>query len=360
VSRAGPGLRNRPQHPARTTGYGHRVMRPVTTAAATAALAALLLAGCSASGIRGDGSGIEGYVEPGGGAADRVRTAVDRGASVIGVDGAALSDDGAHLLPTSGDVGELVGLAADAGARTEVLVSNYSSTLGDFSPEGATALLSSSANRQRVVGELVDLAARLGTDGVQIDLESMRSRDRAGLVAFTEELRSAVHDRLGDDAEVSIAMMSSTDPAEYRSRGYDLSGLAPHLDRIVLMTYDQHGPWSGPGTIGALPWARKALQTAIDGGLPADRIDVGVAGYGYAWGPGADSAPIPAARAAYLAGDRAEWSARTGEWSARLEDGRQLHWSDGRSYAARRDLARELGVHGVAMWSLNLSALPER
>ncbi|WP_258368928.1 glycosyl hydrolase family 18 protein [Curtobacterium sp. MCBD17_030] len=335
-------------------------MRRMTTAAATMAVAAVLLSGCSADGTRGSAGGIEGYVEPGGGAADRVRTAVGRGADVIGVDGAALADDGTHLLSTSGDVGELVGVAADAGARTEVLFSNYTSTLGDFSPEAATALLSSPTNRERVVGGLVDLAARLGADGVQIDLESMRSQDQADLVTFTRALRSAVRERLGDDAEVSIAMMSSTDPAEYRSRGYDLAGLAPHLDRIVLMTYDQHGPWGGPGTIGSLPWTRKAVRTAVDGGLPADRIDVGIAGYGYAWGPGANAAPIPAARAAHLAGDRAVWSDRTGEWSATLEDGRQLHWSDDRSYAARRDLARELGAHGVAMWSLNLSPLPER
>lgn len=333
-------------------------MRRTTTAAATLAVAALLLSGCSA-GTAASGSGVEGYVEPGGGALERVRTAVDRGATVIGVDGAGLSDDGTHLLDAPEGLGELVGAAADAGATTELLFSNYSATIGDFSPEAATALLSSASNRADVVGELVDLADRLGADGVQIDLESMRDQDRSGLVSFAAELRTAVHDRLGDRAEVSIAMMASTDPAEYRSRGYDLADLAPHLDRVVLMTYDQHGPWSGPGTVGALPWTRKAVRTAIDGGVPAERIDVGVAGYGYAWGPGADSAPIAAAAAAHLAGDRAEWSERDGEWSATLDDGRELHWSDARSYAARRDLARELGVHGVALWSLNLSPLPE-
>ncbi|PZE66056.1 glycosyl hydrolase family 18 protein [Curtobacterium sp. MCBD17_021] len=340
-------------------------MRRVTTAATTVAVAALLLSGCSAGGPAdrsavggGDGSAVEGYVEPGRGAAERVRTAVDRGATVIGVDGAALSDDGTHLLETPDGLGDLVGVAADAGATTEVLFSNYSSAVGDFSPEGATALLSSVANRERVVGQLVDLAAELGTDGVQIDLESMRDQDRDGLVAFARELRAAVHDRLGDRAEVSIAMTSSTDPAEYRDRGYDLDRLAEHLDRVVLMTYDQHGPWGGPGTIGALSWAQEAVRTAVGGGVPAERIDVGVAGYGYAWGAGSDAAPIPAAAAARLAGDGAEWSDRTGEWSATLDDGRALHWSDARSYEVRRDLARELGVHGVALWSLNLSPLP--
>ncbi|PZE83338.1 glycosyl hydrolase family 18 protein [Curtobacterium sp. MCBD17_032] len=346
------------------------MMRRVTTAAASVVIAAVLLAGCSAAGADGGagagtttraatGEGVEGYVEPGDGAVERVRTAVARGATVIGVDGASLSDDGSHLLEPPEGLDDLVDAAADAGAATEVLFSNYSPTLGDFSPEAATALLSSTADRGHLVEQLVDLAADLGTDGVQIDLESMRDQDRDGLVAFARELRAAVQDRLGDDAEVSIAMMASTDRDGYRERGYDLGPLAAHLDRVVLMTYDQHGPWSGPGPIGALPWTRKAVLAAIDGGIPAERIDVGVAGYGYAWGDGADASPVPAATAARLAGDHATWSDRTGEWSATLDDGRRLHWSDARSYAVRRDLARGLGVHGVALWSLGLSPLPD-
>ncbi len=119
---------------------------------------------------------------------------------------------------------------------------------------------------------------------MQIDLESLRDRDRAGLVAFAAALEDAVHDELGADAPVSMAVMASTSAAGFRDTGYDLRRLAEHVDRFVLMTYDQHGPWSGPGTIGALPWAQRVVEVAEHEGLPADRTDLGVAGYGYRWG----------------------------------------------------------------------------
>ena len=155
-----------------------------------------------------------------------------------------------------------------------------------------------------------------------------------------------------------MAVMASTDPAVYRERGYDLGDLAEHVDRFVIMTYDQHGTWSGPGTIGSLPWAKKAVRVASEQGVPRDRIDLGVAGYGYSWPIVPGEGPLAASAAGLLAGDRAEWSDRDGEWSATLDDGRTLHWSDARSFEVRRELAKELGLHGVALWSLNLSPLP--
>ncbi len=192
---------------------------------------------------------------------------------------------------------------------------------------------------------------------MQLDLESLRAQDRAGLVAFAEAVTDAVHDELGDQAEVSMAVMASTTAAEYAETGYDLPALAGHVDRFVLMTYDQHGPWSEPGSIGALSWTRRAVSAAQDAGRASDRLDLGVAGYGYVWG-GASDGQLSPADARRTAGDSARWSDRTGEWSASLDDGRELHWSDGRSWRVRVELAAELGLHGVALWSLNGLSLP--
>ncbi|WP_144762973.1 glycosyl hydrolase family 18 protein [Curtobacterium sp. 9128] len=318
---------------------------------AVLAVAGLLLSGCQAErGLR-----IEAYVEPGGAAAvQRVRDAVPV-ATTIGIDGVTVTADGSGL----DDVPDgLAGLARAAGSGSELLVSNYSAALGDFSPEIGTALLASPAHRDRVARLVAAAADRAGMHGVQIDLESLRPRDRAGLVAFAAAVRSAVHDRLGDDAGVSMAVMASTSAAGFRDTGYDLAALAGPVDRFVLMTYDQHGPWSGPGAIGALPWTSRVVRAAVAQGLRADRIDLGIASYGYAWGPGAGDAPVAPAAARRLAAGAARWSDRDGEWSATLDDGRELHWSDARSYRVRTALAQELGLHGVAMWSLGSMPLP--
>lgn len=321
-------------------------------------LAGVLLAGCSSDpSVAAGRLAVEGYVEPGSGAAGRVTAAADR-ASTIGIDGVTLADDGATLLDPPDGTAALARTATRAGSSPELLVSNFSSDLGDFSPQIGTALLSRAAHRSAVADELARRAHDLGVRGVQIDLESLRARDRAGLVAFAGELSDAVHDRLGRSARVSIAVMASTDADGYRDTGYDLRRLVQHVDRVVLMTYDQHGPWSGPGAIGSLPWTQRVVRAAEAEGVPRSRIDPGIAGYGYVWGGEHDGEQVTPARAAELAGKAATWSARDGEWSAVLRDGVRVHWSDARSYRARVALATTLRLHGVALWSLNLEALP--
>ena len=321
-------------------------------------LAGVLLAGCSSDpSVAAGRLAVEGYVEPGSGAAGRVTAAADR-VSTIGIDGVTLADDGATLLDPPDGTAALARTATRAGSAPELLVSNFSSDLGDFSPQIGTALLSRAAHRSAVAAELARRAHDLGVRGVQIDLESLRARDRAGLVAFAGELSDAVHDRLGRGARVSIAVMASTDADGYRDTGYDLRRLVQHVDRVVLMTYDQHGPWSGPGAIGSLPWTERVVRAAEAEGVPRSRIDLGIAGYGYVWGGEHDGEQVTPARAADLAGKAATWSARDGEWSAVLRDGVRVHWSDARSYRARVALATTLRLHGVALWSLNLEALP--
>lgn len=315
----------------------------------------VVLGGC-ASEQGSSGLAVEAYSEVGDGSAERVSAAAGHSA-IIGIDGVTIAEDGAGLNALPPGVGTLARTASRGGAAPELLVSNFSDSIGDFSPETGTALLSDRGNRERVAGRLAHIAAEQHMAGVQIDLESLRGRDRAGLVAFAAALERAVHDELGGDAEVSMAVMASTSRQGFRDTGYDLGALADHVDRFVLMTYDQHGPWSDPGTVGSLPWAERVVGAAERAGLPADRIDLGIAGYGYVWGGPEDRQVSPAA-ARKAAGDDAHWSGRTGEWSATLDDGRELHWSDARSYRARVALAEHLGLHGVAFWSLDTLALP--
>jgi spore germination protein YaaH len=333
------------------------VVRRTGLGVGSAVVVALVLGGCAATGgAGGSGLAVEAYVEAGGAPAERVSDASARSAT-IGIDGVTVADDGAGLNHLPAGVGALARTAADGGADPELLVSNYSDAIGDFSPGVGTALLSDADNRSAVAVRLATIASEQHLRGVQIDLESLRSRDRPGLVAFAADVEDAVHERLGRHAEVSMAVMASTSEAGYRDTGYDLGALVDHVDRFVLMTYDQHGPWSDAGTIGSLPWAKRVVAAAERSGVPADRIDLGIAGYGYVWGGSGDAQLSPAA-AREAAGHAARWSERTGEWSATLDDGRELHWSDARSYRARLGLAGDLGLHGVALWSLDMLALP--
>jgi spore germination protein YaaH len=89
--------------------------------------------------------------------------------------------------------------------------------------------------------------------------------------------------------------------------------------------------------------------------VPAAKVDLGVAGYGYTWPRERDGRSVTVQRARRLVredGARAVWKPAAGEWRARLSDGTVLWWSDTRSFRRREQLAAELGVHGIALWRL--------
>jgi len=289
-----------------------------------------------------------------GGASDALVAHEAHALRTLGVDGVTLSRRG-DRVSTMDD--RLAGTAHANGLRAELLVSNYSNRLGDFDPRSAARLLRSPDNIDAVAGRLASYVASQGWDGIQLDLESLSAADADGLLALATTLQA----RMPAEKTVSIAVMASDQASEYVRRGYRLPELGAVVDTLALMTYDQHEPWSGPGPIGALDWQRRsvAVVTAV---VPADKVDLGVAGYGYTWPRGHDGRTVTDAQARRLVardGARARWPSGPGEWTARLSDGTRLWWSDGRSIALRQQLAGELGLHGIALWRLG-SADPLR
>lgn len=265
---------------------------------------------------------------------------------------AGLRPSGAGAQPIDPRSDRLAEVARARGVRAELLLSNWSNELGDFDARALHLLLSEPDHIAAVAADVAAQAAAGRWDGVNIDLERVRERDAAGLVALAAALREA----LPEGASLSIDVSGRTTVRGYAQAGYDLAGLSAVVDVVQLMTYDQHGPgWSGPGPVGGLGWTRDCLAAAQRAGVPGDRLDLGVAGYGYLWrrgGEGRTVTPAGARRRVARADVRPRWHPRVGEWSARLPDGTRLRWSDARSFAARRDLATELGLHGLAVWRL--------
>jgi spore germination protein YaaH len=295
---------------------------------------------------------VEGYVLGwGGGRAAYLDDA--HTVDVAGVDGVELTADADGVTAVPDAARPVLVAAHRHGDTAELLVSNYSDALGDFDPALAHRMLTSPAHRRHVAADLARVLRRQGWDGIQVDLESLTGHDRTGLSAFVRALRTALPSR----AAISMAVMAETSRASYRRHGYGFAGLDA-VDRFVLMAYDEHGPgWSGPGPVGALPWARRTAFPLI-AAVGAGRVDLGIAGYGYLWTSARTGHSVSDARARHLAGHRAVWHAGAGEWSAHVARG-TLWWSDGLSYRRRVALAADLGLHGVAVWQLG-SADPLR
>lgn len=271
--------------------------------------------------------------------------------TTVTVAGVEISADGASVGTSTRDARRLLRTAHDSGLRAELILSNYSERVGGFDTRAADRLLRSEEHRDRVVDSLVDQVVEQGWDGVNVDLEALRTRDAAGLVALLRALSS----RLPEDREVSIDVSARTSEAAYRDAGYRLAAIGGAVDVFQLMAYDRHGPtWSRPGPIGPLDWQRRAAQVVL-GSVPAGKLDLGVAGYGYRWTGRLTGHSLTVGQARRL-GDRAGAETRyddeAGEWTSTLPDGDVVWWSDGASYERRRDLAADLGLHGLALWRL--------
>lgn len=276
---------------------------------------------------------------------------IDENASamtLVGVDGVGLTGPGTVSAPTNADRRQLA-RAHSRSLPAVLLVANWSDAKNDFSEPLAYETLGSEANTDKAASSLAQAVLDGGWDGVSVDLEALAPRDEAGLSRFVSDLRNDLPGK-----SVTVCISASTSHADYAAGGYDLAALSSSADQIVLMTYDDHGPWEKtPGPIGPLPWQRAAAK-AMEQDVPKQQIFLGIANYAYAWRPHrVDSLTVAQARRLVARRHATpHWIASAGEWRARLSDGSTVWWSDKRSMRVRLKLARTLGVHGIAVWSL--------
>ena len=245
-----------------------------------------------------------------------------------------------------------------SGARGELLLQNYDTTArggaGDFSPAFAHAVLADDVSRAAFAQSVATTVSAEHWDGVVLDFEMVAPTDQASIPALLSALRHALPptSRLG----ISVAV---NEIATGSSAGLDLAAITPIVDEINLMTYDQHDPTGSPGPVSALPWIKQAYQSALRH-VPADKLTLGVAGYGYAWGPsaqklGSSFSPTQARALLTQLHITPTWNSTAGEWTATLTDGTVLWWADSRSMGEVIKLAYSAKLAGAAVWELSVA-----
>ncbi len=342
-------------------------MRTRTVAPVALAMAAVVSLCCSAApasdvlaptSATRTGLAVTGYAEVGRTPAEAI-TRQAPALREVGIDGVTLSPAGDRIQPVGTGARELLARTHDEGLAGTLVLSNYSSRTHDFSPAIGERLLRSDTHVEAVARTLASDVDSDDFDGVTVDLESLSAADGSGLVRLVTRLQEL----MPAAKTVAVDVMASPDAAGYRRSGYRTGRLARQADLLVLMAYDQHGPWDPerPGPVGGLPWQRRALAALLTR-VDAQQVDLGVAGYGFSWpAPGrhhdvAHAYPPTQMRAkAARNGVTPTWSGSAGEWTAVLRNGTRLWWADRRSYALRVGLARRAGLHGLAVWRIGLA-----
>lgn len=212
--------------------------------------------------------------------------------------------------------------------------------------------------RKIAVNNIVELVKKYDYAGVNIDFENIPPWTRNGYTSFIRELSNQLRPM---NKMITISVFPKIDVPIDLQGAYDYSALGSLVDRIVIMTYDNH--WSkGPaGPIAPVKWVEKNIKYALEY-IPGNKILLGIANYGYDWAGGGLGKDLSAKKALKLASERGAEI----KWSDLYKSPFFYYWDEegikhevwfesSNSLAFKLDMVQKYGLQGIAIWRLGNS-----
>ena len=157
-------------------------------------------------------------------------------------------------------------LLAGLAHRPKVLPMVQNAVADRWDGAGAAALFRDPHARGAFLDDLLRTLAARHADGVVFDFEELPTATQRDYLAF---LRDA-HARFAAQRQ-QVAVTVPADDDDWNLKAY-----ARATDRLILMSYDQHAPSTGPGPIAAQDWFVRQMDRALRA-VPADKLIMGIA-----------------------------------------------------------------------------------
>ncbi|MDF2721964.1 MAG: glycoside hydrolase [Paenibacillus sp.] len=225
-----------------------------------------------------------------------------------------------------------------------------------------TRFLANKTAQQTFIRSLVNRAAELGVDGLNIDFENLSGKDRDAFTAFIQSLTTAAHEK---GLKISIDLPRGSIKWNHLS-AFDHAKLAGIVDYIITMTYDQHYSGSDkPGSVSGLSWTEEGIQEFLGYGIPRDKLLMGIPFYVREWKIDPTDGVLVSNRAllmkdipAIIAQKKAvsTWDPLFQQYKVEYYDEEGFHYvfwqEDETTVKARLDIAKKYDLAGVAAWRL--------
>jgi len=264
---------------------------------------------------------------------------------------ATLQSDGSVTNRGGEDHAAVIEFAHKNNVSALLLVNNAKESNGELPIH---TLLANPDLRTKAIANLEAYIKQYKLDGVNIDFEMVPAGDRDNLTAFMKELSSQLKPQ---GYLITIDVFPKQDESNDVAIAYDYAQLARYADKIMIMSYDNHGVWSNAGPIAGIGWVEKNLTYALKF-IPKDKLYLGIAAYGYDWSTkGVNSLEYSALMELvkqYNADVKWDESSKSPYFAYKDSDGidHQVWFENQESLKYKLDLVNRYDIAGVAMWKL--------
>jgi len=207
-------------------------------------------------------------------------------------------------------------------------------------------LMPGSAERKALVADLV--AATRNYDGLQVDFENVPQRDGEAFLSFLAELRSGIGNKM-----FTVALPART--RRIANDVYDYEKIAPLVDRILVMAYDEHWSGSKPGSIASLSFCRRVATHSLNV-IGRGKLIMGLPFYGRAWASQNHAQAYVYTGIERIINEnsvseiRRETGIPTFDYNAQVSV--KVYYEDEYSLSTRMEMYRSMGVTAIGFWRL--------
>lgn len=253
----------------------------------------------------------------------------------------------------------IIAFAHQNGVKVFLLVANLPDETGTtWDWQRIDPIMQDRLVRKRFIAQALQLAQELDADGITIDFESVRERQRTPFSRFVSELAAALHER-GKLLRVSVERRS----ANAYTNGKDWRAIAAVADQLAIMSYDEHAEESQPGPVASLPWVAQTLRFARSINVPMKKMSLGISLEGYDWpqrndgrfdaGEGVRYVDVRRRQLRYHAESLFDQRAHS-PFLRYVRDGRRrvIWYENQSSFRSKLRLANDYGVGSIFVWRL--------
>lgn len=243
---------------------------------------------------------------------------------------------------------DYVKLAHEKGLEVWGLIDNFNKDVSTLDT------LSNRTSREHLIQKLIEEAARVGLDGINVDFETLTQEEAPHFIQFIRELSIS--------CRKNNLVLSIDDPVPQFTSFYNRKEQGIVADYVIIMGYDEHTDGTEKaGSVASLPFVEEGIQQTLKE-VPKNKVINGVPFYTRLWftdNAGTLTSEImgmdQADKIVAEMGMEKYWNKEVSQNYAELATDNGLYqiWlEDEQSLDAKMQLIQKYELGGVAEWKL--------